>query len=319
MGRAMQSDTHAGHNWPRALTRRATSAQALQVDGRGGLAEGAAGQWHPEEPKGMPKDSVGGTALKNAFLGEGRFLQDASDHTSKVQEQKAREAAADRAAAEITNLFETGSGQPIDLDFDAKVASGRIVKAESADLDAKVASGRIAKAESASRQSIFAAEQPFLKALSPSSVDTPLSIKWAAHPDKCLCGTEPPGGTPGLVIWSCDDPAQTSNMKFTLPTGEEGHGQIKWTADPTKCIYVHNGWEGNGNPVHLSQCADTPNIQRMNFTVFTPATSGRSAIAWAQVAGNQPNHCLDVQQQVNSNGSPIELWECSAGAVWEFG
>jgi len=305
----------------RSLARRADRGKTLEVNGQGALQD-RAGRWHPEEPNDMPKDGIGGSAATNAFLGEERFLQEAADHTDKVQEQQSRQAAWTQAAADISN-HPPASLNDIATDISNLLATGS--SDEPYDLDLETNTAHIAKA--ASSQNVFAAEQPFLNKI---SADTGVPIRWAAHPEKCFCGQEAASNSTNdtLVIWDCNDATKADEMKFIIPpdmTPEQGpgltqagHGQIQWAKDPTKCIYVRNGWAGNGNPVYLWTCTDTPSFQAMNFSVFTPATSGLSSIAWTKEPSTYPTHCLDVHNLGTNNGNPIELWDCSAGTMWKL-
>lgn len=259
----------------------------------------------PEKTDDWAEEDVGGSASRNAFLGEEQFLRESSDIAKKKQEQKLRQDQdAARAAQNVARAADVNNGDVVDLDLDLAAARGTLGKN-------LISSGH----------NVFASEQPFLKAV---SEETAMPIKWARHPNLCVCG-EPasrPGGNATLVIWDCNDAAKASNMKFLLPTGEAAdkmsHGQIKWAADPTKCMYVRNGWAGNGNHIYLWSCADATNIQSMNFSVFTPPTSGRSSIAWARKPSMYPSKCLDVHNEKPFNGNQVELWDCNAGATWEI-
>lgn len=304
------------------IVRRDTFGQGIEVDRQAATLQQVDGhRWQPEEPSDVTKDMLGGSAAENVFLGEDRFLQDISDHTRKVEEQKVQHVAFAEAAAVagFVNLAAIGGNQPIALDLDA-AAFDRQKKLKVENMVENV------KHKEDIKQSIFSAEQPFLKAV---SADTPLAIRWEAHPEKCLCGqppnlvAEPPRVNTTLVIWDCNDVAKGPQMKFLLPTGEFGHGQIKWAHDQSKCLYVFHGFEGNGNTVYLGDCDDTPNMQNMNFSVDTPGTgsarpSGRSAIEWAKQSGEQPTHCLDVKDMQKENGTPLELWDCASGTNWEI-
>lgn len=264
---ALPAAPHAGPQLKRSLAR---SEQALEVTGHGTLTERVAAQWNSpwvsEEPKQMAKDNVGGSATKNAFMGEDRFLQDAS---GKAQKQSLHQ-----PPAALNEGFQ---------------------------------------AAAVGAQNSFASEQEFLNA-------APVPIRWAQHSDKCFCGKQPtePGGITALVIWRCDDSEETDNMKFILPAGGNGKGQIKWAADPSFCIYVRNGWEGNGNSVYLWKCDDTAKQESMSFTVLTNAvSSGLSSIEWTK-AELSSRKCLDVHDMSSNDGNTIELWDCSAGSMWQI-
>lgn len=243
-------------------------------------------KWRLDDPQDVTKDNLGGSATSNAFAGEETFLQDAASLVKKEQDRK--EALLQDALAE----------EPFNLDLDAQTGK----------------SG----SQTSDTESVFTSEQPFLSKVSD---DTALPIRWAAHTDKCFLGqaSSDPTKHGKMMIWSCTDTSKTSQMLWILPTGNQGHGQIKWGLDQTQCMHVHNGWEGNGNAVYLWPCSDTTKAQSMNFTVQTASNSGAgySTIAYSSTGG-YGTHCLNVKDLQNVEGAGIELWDCASGAMWQI-
>merc|ERR1719198_1890159 len=105
-------------------------------------------------------------------------------------------------------------------------------------------------------------------------------------------------------------------MVFMLPANESESGQIKWGKDTTKCWYVHNGWQGNGNTLQLWPCKDLANYQGMNFTIFSKPWA--SAITWSKEPMRYPNKCVDVHNLPDAKHGGVELWDCSAGTMWKL-
>lgn len=106
-------------------------------------------------------------------------------------------------------------------------------------------------------------------------------------------------------------------MKFLVPAANTS-GQIMWSKDSTKCAYVHNGWHGNGNVLHLWNCDDDSSFQNMNFTNAQFGTT--SWLEWTPDRDVLPSKCLDVQQEVRDervqDGAKIVLWDLVANTTW---
>lgn len=256
----------------------ASVKKSIAVSGRGSVVRQGL-------RKEMPKadEDVGGSVMKNAFAGESEFLRDASEISDRAEQ-----------ADVLASLKEPSS-----------IASSPI---EFFNADASVT-----KADGTSSRNAFAGEEAFLNSV---RSDQPHEIKWAGtgHDNQCVCGTHT---GESLSIANCD--SNDNKCQFVLPSGdvEQAYGQIKWAHDNNKCLSVHKGWTGNGNPIQLAECVDA--FQPMNFTIFTPST-GYVAISWAKQPWMYPSHCLDVDTHYSDHlqGHQVVLWDCYAGAMWQF-
>jgi len=150
-----------------------------------------------------------------------------------------------------------------------------------------------------------------------TALGPPTLVKWEAHEDKCLAiaGAMVTDANASLVLWDCADAQNLDNMKFMMPTANNS-GNIKWNKDPTKCVYVHNGWTGNGNTLHLWSCDDAEHSQNMNFT---NVMFGRSSwIEWGPDPNVPPTSIFDVDKESQAKGSKIEIWDTTCNTTWLF-
>lgn len=142
-------------------------------------------------------------------------------------------------------------------------------------------------------------------------------VKWELHPGKCwsVAAAEVGGGNASVVLWDCSDNDNLENMQFRFPLPNNS-GMIQWDKEPTKCATVRNGWTGNGNIIHLSDCIAprNPNFQRVNFTHVKFDSS--SWIEWSPDPDVLAAKILDVDKESTDNGAKIEIWDMVSNTTW---
>merc|ERR1719401_2526350 len=142
--------------------------------------------------------------------------------------------------------------------------------------------------------------------------------------NQCVCGNPAiiPGHNATLTMARCDTDSDMCKFIFPHAGADRSFGQIKWAHNKKQCVYVHNGWAGNGNSIHLWPCVTAKNrhYQSQNFTIYDHAESGMMGIAWSPDADLYADHCVDVNTRYVNHlqGHEVVLWDCHAGALWRF-
>jgi len=123
------------------------------------------------------------------------------------------------------------------------------------------------------------------------------------------------GGNASIVLWDWSDDDNLENMQFRFPLANVS-GTIQWDKEPTKCATVFNGWTGNGDIIHLSDCiaASSPTFQRQNFTHVKFDSS--SWIEWSPDPNVLATKILDVDKESQDNGAKIEIWDMVSNTTW---
>ncbi len=114
-----------------------------------------------------------------------------------------------------------------------------------------------------------------------------------------------------IHLWNdCDSGSPKENREWKF---EGSTGYIRNLDDPSYCIVKKDyGW-ANGNNIHLYKCDDA-NVEDKTWTFGVNADTTPTLFRAAQ----NPNKCIDLSGGNTSNGTNIQLWDCtgSTNQLW---